>query len=502
MKVFCFTLTILCIVQSILAIPRPDFGLNGAVYGSGTLNNAATDLDTESTKIGAYSVTLTSGYTLLTTISDALTAIGDDITTAAKDLATQLNTFSDDGSGQVTAAFDAVSAKITAYKTLVNGAFGGNIASISTNTGQQFIENQLKDAFKAVTGTLDNLSGKLALLKTEVNNAKTNGGSGATVSSAVVRRYVNARTVNDVTVQIRNLKSNTPLMTFVINSALDNLKMVDDFIIDLKAGVDDSITLYDTTYDAFSLNLQTEAEDINTALTIGVGSSAVIKLTSIQSTLDGIAEYTSDLAPKIAQLNTAVTDTVTAKKADITTAFATYATNANTLIPDLKASLGNMLCKPIQSVSIVQIVNHGYSDFCFSKYSPRVYAQIALTIDAFDVCFMTEISRLISLVTVIEKIGVQISYDTEDLYDNLNGCLSLPVSAQGSCFTAIAPYYQVVAAKAAANLATATSLVTAETTASYNRLGSCLYASLYVTALSATEIVTAAEGCLTTGPQP
>uniref|UniRef100_A0A182NUF7 Secreted protein n=1 Tax=Anopheles dirus TaxID=7168 RepID=A0A182NUF7_9DIPT len=503
MKAFCFTLAILCAVQSALAIPRPDFGINGAVSGSATVKTASNELSVEATKTGAYSVTLTSGYATLTAVSDALLVIGDDLALAAGNLATQLNTLAGDGTGQIAAAFDAVNAKIDALTGVMTGTFNGNLGIVTTKTGP-YIQNQLKDAFKSAGTTLATMKTNLQTLRTEVTNAKNSAGSGA-VSSAVSKKNINASTVNSVIAQIRNLKTSVSLMTFVINSALDNLKMVDVFLFDLMGAVDASVTAYGVSYDAFKLNVNTEGTNVNTKLAAAIGSSVTSLLTNIQTSLDADTKYTSDLAASIGQLNTAVTTTVTSKQGDITAAFTTYANNVPTLITDLKASFGSALCSPIKSVSAVQIASHGYSDFCFSKYSPRVFALISLTIDAFDVCFEKELGRLIQFESVIQSIGEQIAYNTADLVDNLSACLSLPDPNKGACFTAIGPYYGVIATKAAANLATATGLAVAESKASYNRLGACLYASLSVTALSAADIKSQSDSCLTRGmalPRP
>ncbi|XP_035915740.1 uncharacterized protein LOC118517123 [Anopheles stephensi] len=501
MKAFCFTLTILCAVQSILAYPRPDFAINGAVSGSGQVKTASLDLGTEVAKTGQRSVDLASGYTLLTTISANLEAIGDAIAAPGVDLATALNSLAGDMVGPVAIAFDGVIAKVDAFTAVLSGTFDGKLAAIETDTGV-YIGKQFADAFRATGTTLNQLKTALTTLKSDVQAARTAAGSSSTVSSAIIRSKIPTRSVNNVLTQIRQLRATVPLITFVVNSSLDNLKMVDDFIIAMKEEVVRGAAAYVTSFEAFKINLEAEPNNIKTKVETGLGEPIANLISTIKNELDTVAKFTEDLAPKVTALETVFTTSVTAKLSSISNAFGTYSSNVPTLIENLQVSLGESLCSPIKAVSLVQIANAGFSDFCFSKYSPRVFAQVSLTIDAFDVCFEKEVSRLLFLETVILSIAEQIAYNVADLFDNLSICLALPDANKGACFTMLTPYYDNLATKSEAHLSTVANLVAAETKASFNRLGACLHNSLSATTLAATDIASLASSCLTSGPQP
>ncbi|XP_052897722.1 uncharacterized protein LOC128304564 [Anopheles moucheti] len=502
MKAFCFTLTILCVVQSILAYPRPDFAINGAVSGSATVKSTSTELGQAATATGTATFTLTSGYTKLTTVSNALQAVGDAVVAAGTAVATALNDLAGDASGQTATVFGTVNTKIDAFTALLNSPISGNLATLTTNTGPD-IPKQFQDAFTATKSSLSALKSALATLKSNVEAAKTAAGSGA-VSAAIIRAKVPAKSVNDVITAIRNLKSNMPLIQYVIESSLDNLRLVDSFIKELNTEISNTVTgRYKTSYQAFQANLDTEATNINSKLSSGVGSPVSSIISTIKTDLDANAKYTSDLATPIGNLATAVLTTVSNKATAITGFFTSYSTAVPAIFSDLATTLGTSLLGAIRSVTDAQIANGGYSDFCFSKYSPQVFAQVALTIDAFDVCYEVEVNRLINFESSVQNIAVQISYNTADLLDNLSACLALPTTdTKGACFTALAPYYTAIATKADSLLTSLSNLVAAEVTASQKRLGACLNTAISTTALVCAGIKSNTVSCMSTGPVP
>uniref|UniRef100_A0A182W716 Uncharacterized protein n=1 Tax=Anopheles minimus TaxID=112268 RepID=A0A182W716_9DIPT len=449
MKAFCFTLTILCAVQSISAYPRPDFAINGAVSGSDKVKLSSNDLTTEVTKTGAGTFTGTSGYVTLTTVSNALQAIGDDVVASGTALASALNTLAGESSGPIADKFGLVNTAIDNLVAVLNGAFSGNLNTIASKTGA-YIGKQFTDAFTATKTTLGKLKTALGVLKGNIESAQTAAGANQPVSAAIIRARVPARSVNNVITEIRNLRANFPLITFVIDSSLDNLKVVDSFIVDMKKEVQDGATRYQTSLQGFKTNLDTEATNVNTKLASGVGSSVSSIITPILSDLNANDKYTADLATPLGNLHDAVTTAVTSKSTEISGSFTTYGNNLPSLFSNLEGSLGSSLCSPIKSVSEVQIANGGFSDFCFSKFSPRVFAQVSLTIDAMEVCFEKELSRLITFEGVILELAIQISYNTADLFDNLSLCLAMPTTAlKGSCFTMfVKPWANPVTMKA------------------------------------------------------
>ncbi|XP_053662021.1 uncharacterized protein LOC128711182 [Anopheles marshallii] len=501
MKAFCFTLTILCVVQSTLAYPRPDFGINGVVSGSALVKSTSNELSAAATATGSASFTPNSGYTKLSTVSNALQAIGDAVVDAGTAVASALNTLSTDTGGPTSTVFGAVNTKIDAFTGLLNGPFSGNLATLTSNTGAD-IPKQFQDSFTATKTSLSALKSTLATLKTNIDAAKTAAGGSSSVSAAIIRAKVPAKSVNDVVTAIRNLKTNMPLIQYVIESSLDNLRLIDSFVKDINTEVTGTVTgRYKISYEGFQLNLGTEASTINSKLTAGVGSPVSSIISSIKADLDANAKYTSDLATPIGNLANSILNTVSAKTTVITTAFTIYSTAVANVFADLASTLGSSICGAIKSVSEAQIANGGFSDFCFSKFSPRVFAQVALTIDAFDVCYEKEVNRLISFESSVQNVAVQISYNTADLLDNLSACLALPTTdTKGACFTMLGPYYTAVGTKVDSLLTSVSNLVAAEATASYNRLGACLNTAIASTALVSAGIKTDTTACMTSGP--
>ncbi|XP_040171302.1 uncharacterized protein LOC120904896 [Anopheles arabiensis] len=501
MRAFCFALTILCAVQSILAYPRPDFAINGVVSGSATVKTAAVGLSQDIADAGKGTVNLTSGYTVLSNLSTSLQFIGDEIVRVAAPLASQLTNLSTDNSNQIETTYAAINTSISQFDVLLSSGLNTTITDINNTAGTDYIVKQFADAFKNTKAALTALNSTIYQLKSDVDKARKAAGTTNPIPSAIIRANIPAKTVNNVITAIRNLRARVPLITYVIDSSLDNLHLVDLFIIALQKEVVDGAARYPLSYQAFQSNLGVESASVNTQFITGYGSNVSAIISSINTDLQNNTAYTSGLQTNINSLATAY-GSIDTEAGKIATAFNNYSTNVPNLIGNLSNELATSLCNPLKMVSKVQIANAGYSDFCFSKYSPRVFSQVQLTIDAFDVCFEKELARLMNLSPVVQRIATQISYNTADLLSNLNVCLAIvDPTAEGACFTTIAPYYAVLATKVTAHTATAINLVNAETTASYNRLGACLYSSLSVTTASATDISNEAASCLDVGPQ-
>ncbi|XP_061516745.1 uncharacterized protein LOC133393869 [Anopheles gambiae] len=501
MRTFCFALTILCAFQSILAYPRPDFAINGTVATSVTVRTAANELGAKIINAGNGTVELTSGYTELTTLRTALQFIGDEIVRVAGPLASQLTNLSTDNVGPIDTVYGAINTTILQFEALISGGLNGTIANITTATGNYtYIAKQFHDTFNNTKTTLGELRMALEQLRLNVTKAKSMAGTANPIPPAIILTYVPATTVNAVIAQIRILRDRVSTMTFVIDSSLENLKFADRFIFSLKDEIVRNADRYPLSYQAFQINLGVEQSKVYSILATGPGCTINFNI-SIQNELEANQQYTDNLAPKLNNLYVAYEAIAT--EADKTnTSFAAYSGKVPTLIGNRTTELALSLCPSLRTVLQVQIANAGYSDFCFSKYSSIVLSQAALTIDAFDVCFEKELLRLMNLSTIIERMLMQLSFNTADLLSNLQVCLRIAdPTAEGACYTKIAPYYAVLATKVTAHTATAINLVNAETKASYNRLGACLYSSLSVTAVSAEEISAEASKCLDVGPQ-
>uniref|UniRef100_A0A4Y0BEE0 Protein TsetseEP domain-containing protein n=1 Tax=Anopheles funestus TaxID=62324 RepID=A0A4Y0BEE0_ANOFN len=500
MKAFCFTLTILCAVQSILAYPRPDFAISGTISGTDKVISAAGNLNAAATAAGSGTVELTSGYNTLTTVSNALQAIGDAIVDAGTQLGSALNNLASANSGPIAMAFSGATEEIDDLTDLLNSNFDGNLDTVD-ETGT-YITTQFADAFDVIKTTLGRLAGALNALQTKVEAARNAAGSSPSVSAAIIRSRIPAKYVNDVLAEVRNLAGNMPLVKFVIDSSLQNLDMVDTFILELEEEVNDNVERYGTSNDAFQEILSDEAGNYADILIDGVGDSVSSIIFPLYADLTEISEYPSDLSGPLGALGAALTSSLADINDAIAGSFTTYSDNVDTIFGDLAGSLGSAFCSPIEAVSEVQIANGPYADFCFAKHSPRVFAQISIAIDSFDVCFEKEVGRVINYEIVIAYISEQISYNTEDLQDNLNLCLAMPTAAtKGVCLATLAPYYAAIAAQVEAHLDSVADLVDAETRASYNRLGACLITSLSATSLIADEIATDANDCEDNGPQ-
>ncbi|XP_041777787.1 uncharacterized protein LOC121596693 [Anopheles merus] len=216
MRAFCFALTILCTIQSILAHPRPDFAINGAVSTSVTVRTAANELGVKIINAGNGTVELTSGYTELTLLRTALQFIGDEIVRVAGPLVPQLTNLSTDNVGPIDTVYGAINTTILQFEALISGGLNDTIANITTTTGNYtYIAKQFHDTFNNTKTTLGELRMALEQLRLNVTKAKSMAGTANPIPPAIILTYVPAATVNAVIAQIRILRDRVSTMTFV-----------------------------------------------------------------------------------------------------------------------------------------------------------------------------------------------------------------------------------------------------------------------------------------------
>ncbi|XP_058122263.1 uncharacterized protein LOC131293046 [Anopheles ziemanni] len=504
MKAFCFSLAFLCLVQTILALPRPDFGINGDVANSDKTAVAADGLKAEFILTGLKDITLTAGYTMLGTMRTKLIAIGDAIETKGTALATQLKTLSLDDVGPYTPAFGLVETKLTELETLFRTGLATLISELKTAIRENnAIKIQFDDAFGDVLATIGTFRTALGTLKTDVGKAQRAAGTSSTVSTTIIKKNIAAKSVTDVITNTRTLRANVQLVNYIINSSLENLDLADEFIVEITGDAEDHVGFYATSVSDFQDYLTIEeTATLSAEVDDNEPDTVSVLLAEIDAALTAATGYTSStLKSEVEGLGDALFNGLEAAKTAFGTSLSEYSAIVPDYFEDLNVDLGNALCLPIETVSEALAANAPNSDFCFSKYSPRVVALLSLTISAFDMCFQREVDKFVTLEEVVAAIVVQIGYNLEDLYGNLATCLLLDDPDLTSCFTTIQPYYTALATQVTEHTTTLSDLVDAEAQASENRLGACLISSLYVTIFQGMEISDDTGSCMLNGPQ-
>ncbi|XP_049536606.1 uncharacterized protein LOC125951678 [Anopheles darlingi] len=473
MKATLFSLTLLGAVLSVWAIPRPDLGIKGTVPSANDIGTVAiTLLKNRLDQLDDKFVNLTSAYGRIDSMNAALQSIATAVLTKGGRLATALNTLSNSTTGPVATAFGLVYTEIESFQLLVNGSSLTNETTILTNNTapDTSIIVDLADAFGGVNITLIALKNALMALQTNVQAAQTAAGNAATVSNAIIKSKIPTKSVTAVTAEVRNLYARIPSVGEVIDSTIRQLKTADDFILATKLEGEQITSDYAMDLQAYRDNLVQVKSDIYTDLSTAAGTGPVTLLTNISASLtpfyanSTIDEAISGLNATFSSLTGTIFDTY----------FTTYNTSLASLVVDMDTNFATMLCGPLRE-SVQVLINNGVdSAFCFEKYSNFLFNIIGETLDDINVCFQNELIRLFHLQEVLGKIGKQLSFNVEDILDNLKVCLALPSAAQPGCFDTIDDYYTALDTQTTALVASTKDLVNYESVASSKRLGACV----------------------------
>ncbi|XP_050089559.1 uncharacterized protein LOC126573455 [Anopheles aquasalis] len=473
MKATLFSLTLLGAVLSVWAIPRPDLGIKGVVPAASDIGSTAINLlQNRLNRLDNNFVNLTSGYTRIDDMNAALQSIGTAVLTKGGSLANALAVLSMSTTGPVATAFGLVYTELDNFQLLVNGSsLTTEIETLANNTyPDTSIIVDIGDAFGGVNSTLIDLRSALQALEANVQSAQTAAGNAPTVSSTIIRTKIPTRSVTAVTTQVRNLYARIPSLGEIIDSTIRQLQTADDFIIATKLEGERVTGGYSIDLVAYQDNLEQVKSDYYTELSTQAGFAPANQLENITNDLSAFyANSTIDEA--IAGLNT----TFNSLAGTIFDAFfTTYNTSLGSLVTDMDTDFATMLCDPLREAVQVLINNGVDSAFCFEKYSNFLFNVIGETLDDIDVCFQNELLRLFHLQDVLGKIGVQLSYNVEDLLANLQVCLALPAAAQAGCFDAIDNYYSALDSETTLLVGSVSEIVNFETVASMNRLGACV----------------------------
>ncbi|XP_049279839.1 uncharacterized protein LOC125762107 [Anopheles funestus] len=497
-------LLLLGALQRIEAEPRPDFAIKATITGTANVVKQSDKLTASVDLVDNMDLPLASGYTVLENMKAAIIYIGSKITIAGKAFTSALNTLAADRSNDVNGAFAPVYNAITAMRTLLQSGFTTQFTALQ---GQgPFITNQLTNAFRSVLDHLTLFSGALDRMKSGVTAARNAPGNPPNgISSANLNRYVPLKLVTDLQDALARLNADIPLILYVVEETQRKLSMADAFFIEAEAEVQTAISDVATARDVLTSDVESISSNIIAPfndLVAPVYNEQVEMIDSVQSTLEAFSTYTDDLAPALGSLALLLdADGITSITSAIEEAFQTYNTDVDDSIASSN-SVGQYFvdetCQGLRSVIHALIASSPYSNFCFSKFSPRIFNQFALSFYTVSECYEFETFRLYKLQDLMALIVNMIIYDVEDLGDAISNCALLSDGA--SCLTLIGPHYEQLATTVDEKQEYMVNFIQSETTFSLQRLSACVTASKYTTVISVAAIVSNLNTCTQNGP--
>uniref|UniRef100_A0A182WJN5 Protein TsetseEP domain-containing protein n=1 Tax=Anopheles minimus TaxID=112268 RepID=A0A182WJN5_9DIPT len=485
-----------CILQ--VAHSSPDFGIQGTISGVAKINERAVLAKEHFLRVDDYIIpTQKSDISKLRDAAVILQAIGLQVNTLGPALIDALTTASDDDSGNIEATFSLISMARITFEDYINIVLQEQIQNLETLLGIH-VRDQLIDDFYHIANRLTALDATLALLQGAVQNAH-NAANGGPVSDALVRQFVDADLIAQLTRHLTMLAYRIPVLTYTITSSLENIQQADEYYYGLRQDSDRVLDEIDAS-----------GRDFNDKT---VAYSTVVE----QSMNQLITDYTEELVLATAtatELNVAgLTTAISGLKAVQDTKLAATLKAYKDLYLPRVLELSKLL--PIESnfsflagenpaavLVGVLIANGPFSRYCFWKYASLLH-NILLTSNFASECYDREYNRLQALQQALLLQIEMISFNQEIINPYSSVCL-LPASASQritQCATEIAAYFNVIATEYDAKLSAFVKLAEIELNASKERLSVCWSSKVQQILVKYKTIVPEITTCAATGPQ-
>uniref|UniRef100_A0A182TAZ0 Uncharacterized protein n=1 Tax=Anopheles maculatus TaxID=74869 RepID=A0A182TAZ0_9DIPT len=299
MKLFycCFVLALLG--RDAFGDPRPDFGIDVKIAGSALAKSVATEAGVSFDLIDFKTITLRSQYTVLKTLNEQMTIIGRNIATAGQVVTSKLETLAP-SKGTLPQVYDDVTGAIGTLRALLETGLAQQTAAIEQLVGK-YITDMLTDASRQLLlATLARLTTQLGLIQKGVNDAVTAYGSSTGMSDAFLRRYVTPKIVYELLRILQDLKSDLPLVTFIVELTLGHLSTADAFLLEFMDNVDGKVSETLMHYDTLRLQVTNDWIEQANAIIAPLDKSYKQQLADIafiMNDLQGMDTYAEFLKP-------------------------------------------------------------------------------------------------------------------------------------------------------------------------------------------------------------
>ncbi|XP_053663159.1 uncharacterized protein LOC128712289 [Anopheles marshallii] len=497
-------LLLLGALQRIEAEPRPDFGIKATIAGTANVVKQSSKVGATFDTVDNVDLPLSNGYKLLENMKAAIIYIGTKVTTDGMAFSTALNTLAADKSNDVNAAFAPVYNAITTLRTLLQSGFTAQFTALQKQGN--FITKQLLDAFKSILDHLTLFSGALDRLKAGVIAARDAPGNPPNgISTANLNRYVTSKMTFDLQDALSRMYGDIPLVQFVVSDTQQKLSMADVFLGDMYNEANTAISDAKNSRDMLQSDVNTISMNIVAQFNDQVAPVYNDQLKAIglvQSTLQALSTYTDDLKPALDSLALLLNaDAITTVTNAIEGTFDAYNSDMDGSIASATA-VGQFFigetCEGLRIAIDALVAASPNSNFCFSKFSSRLFNQYALAFYTVSECYDIETYRLYRLQDLMALVVNMIIYDVEDLGDAISTCALLTDGAP--CLTLIGPYYEKLATTVDEKQDYIVNFIQAETKFSLQRLGACVTTSKYTIVISVAAIVSNLNSCTQTGP--
>uniref|UniRef100_A0A182M9K4 Secreted protein n=1 Tax=Anopheles culicifacies TaxID=139723 RepID=A0A182M9K4_9DIPT len=466
------------------ALPSPDFGVNA------TINPARSEVLSEALRLLAafnevsdVSVTLSSGTTILTQMQTAIVSVGRKVQSSGVTLTQRLQTLATSNGPSIPGAFNPVYEAIEALNNLTTNGLNTEMMSIRAVV-PSYVTQKFNEVFGDLRRALGQLSGRLQTLERDVRNARTAAGNGNPITSTHVRNNVSAKTQSDVTKALVELRLKVTEVRYMVWTMLFYLKDADSFLQDIVRQVNGfgnalSFSLYQFSEGMNRLKL-TVVQYSRSAFGCSLAEQNAT-LVQIVPALSAIANFSSTLQQPLANLLTALTSpSLSSRVNSFVLGFDSYISGRVAASNLMRQFLLSQTCQLVRKVLLTLISFGPQNEFCFNRFSSRVFGIYELHHNCVSKCYEAELDRFTTVAQFLQHAVDVLLYDVEDLADNLSVCVNL-LEGRTTCIEQYGMLYTAVLREFTKMLNDTEKLYGEEFAASAKRLDACLSSSQYTT---------------------
>uniref|UniRef100_A0A182SDZ8 Protein TsetseEP domain-containing protein n=1 Tax=Anopheles maculatus TaxID=74869 RepID=A0A182SDZ8_9DIPT len=407
-------------------------------------------------------------------LQEKIEAIISGFDTKTQAILTAYDSLLADTSKNADTAFTPFISAISAAETYISGdgaAFGAALAQL-TYTG---ISDELTDAFQRVLNGLGDLKSKTGAVKTAIA-AAINGAPDGAVTEVGLRQFLSLKMMYDLLKSATTLRAYLPLVTYILQTAKENVVEADTFLMSLKNTLNTDVSSVAAQF-ASGISAKTAEIKTEVATRFAADASSADSIDSAISAMTGINAATkyADLTASITVLKNLFTSaSLSAQTTSMGSAFASITSSLGALITSLQAAVSVNDNALVISLVNTLVGNDEYGRYCYHKYKDLVKGLFDQGFDAGWQCVDKELLRLEHLRITLNLVIDLLVADFEDVTAQVGVCNQLTNADNlNTCVSALATFYTELFKATKDKIAVVYQLAIDEATAVENRLLIC-----------------------------
>ncbi|XP_050073055.1 uncharacterized protein LOC126561153 [Anopheles maculipalpis] len=448
-----------CLVQIVTVDGRPDFGTAFQFSVTPTISQLSAEISSVFASIDdelhfMMSASIPDGESK----RQLMAAFAEDFSVKSRAITDQLAASSTSSMGTT------LSVVFAAYEEL-SSFLNFNANNFLATTAQTFGLYLTVELFDGLVGLVLSMSE----LKTKIEFLQTS------LASATVAEDVPLDRLRMVVRALRFMKAHIPLVVYTFQRVGVNLHMAETFFVTFKQNQQGLAEEF--MREAVAFNAQLSAVEVSVGLALSavevtftnVGTQLENELTGYVQSQTGFMQLQTSLVAFTGQRSMFVREL----KESILLTSSAYRESVETFVAQTYYFDSSVtLDSPALDLVTLLIQSNVFDRMCYNKYAALVADLLVLGQIRLAECFDNELPRLRKLQHMIETYGLMVSYDGNDLWNNLKPCRS--EFASNSCMTEVSAFYPRLSAARDTNMETSVdNFFTSALTGSLNRIDLC-----------------------------